>query len=230
MMLCNSHINNDRDYLKEYLSNFNYRYTYNELFLTVVTFLIEINQVPKLYDTKVIIKTLTTKEYKEKYVNLDTTMAACMECPNYSKNWACPEFNEDVLEYWEKYDNIELTLTKIIFRQEALNTSYDEDDLMIIVNNSLFRERNKLLENFEEKEEKINGKLLSAGFCGYCEKCARIDGQPCKYPKKCHNSIESIGGLVSDTLTGVFNEEIKWIDIENGKLPVNLSLLMGLLY
>ena len=157
-------------------------------------------------------------------------MAACLECPNYSKNWACPEFNEDVLENWERYDNIELTLTKIIFVPEALNTSYDEDDLRIIVDNSLFRERNRLIEKFEEREDKLNGKFLSAGFCGFCEKCARIDGENCRFPDKCHNSIESIGGLVSDTLSGVFDEEIKWIDIEKGKLPENLSLLMGLLY
>ena len=64
----------------------------------VVTFLIEINQVPKLYDTEVIIKTLTTKEYRNNFVDLDITMAACKECPNYSKNWACPEFDENVLE------------------------------------------------------------------------------------------------------------------------------------
>ena len=198
--------------------------------MKLVIKMINIEDISDLYTTNQIIKIIATHEYKEKYVNLDTTMAACMECPNYSKNWACPEFNEDVLKYWDKYENLELTLTKIIFKPEVLNQSYDTDDLKIIVDNSLFRERNKLIENFEEKEEKLNGKLLSAGFCGYCEKCARIDNQPCKYPKKCHNSIESLGGLVGETLNGVFKEEIKWIDIENGKLPENLSLLIGLLY
>jgi predicted metal-binding protein len=192
--------------------------------------MIEIEDIPLLYTTKQFIQTIPTSEYKDKYVNLETTMAACMECPNYSKNWACPEFKENVLEYWDRYDNIELTLTKIIFTKEALNNSYNEDDLMIIVENSLFRERNKLIESLEEKEAELNGKYLYAGFCGYCERCSRLDNKPCKYPDKCHNSIESIGGLVGDTLNGVFDEEIKWIDIENGKLPENLSLLMGVLY
>lgn len=195
----------------------------------VVTFLIEINQVPKLYDTEVIIKTLTTKEYRNNFVDLDITMAACKECPNYSKNWACPEFDENVLENWDRYENIELILTKINFTREALEDSYDDEDLLTIIDNSLFRERNKLISTLEEKEKDCGGKYLSAGYCGYCEKCARIDNLPCKYPEKCHNSIESIGGLVSDTLSEVFGEELKWID-KNGKLPENLSLLMAVLY
>ena len=113
--------------------------------------MINVEDVPDLYTTQQFIKTLPTNEYKEKYVNLETTMAACRKCPNYSKNWACPEFIENVLENWKKYDNIELTLTKIIFTEEALNTSYDEDDLMIIVDNSLFRERNNMINSFESR-------------------------------------------------------------------------------
>lgn len=189
----------------------------------------DINQVAKLYNTEVIVKKIMTKEYKESFVDLDTTMAACKECPNYSKNWACPEFDEDVLEYWDKYDNLELTLTKIIFTEEALNSSYDEEDLISIVDNSLFAERNRLISNLEEKAKEREGKVLSAGYCGYCEKCYRMENLPCRYPDKCHNSIESIGGLVGDTLSGVFDEELKWID-SKGQLPENLSLLMGVLY
>lgn len=192
-------------------------------------FLIDTSEVPELYNTEVIVKTRKTSEFKENYVDLNTTMAACKECPNYSKNWACPEFDRDVLEYWNRYENIELTLTKIIFTHDARKRRFDEEDLRVIVDNSLFLERNRLLEDLEEKERTRNGKLLSAGYCGYCQRCARIDNLDCRYPEKCHNSIESIGGLVSDTLSGVFGEELKWIDTD-GRLPENLSLLMAVLY
>ncbi len=192
--------------------------------------MIKVDEVYDLYNTEKIIKTISTEEYKEKYVNLESTLNACRECPNYSRNWACPEFEEDVLVYWNKYENIELHLTKINFTQKALDITFSIEELKTIVDNSLFRERNILLDNLEEKEKEINGKLLSAGYCGYCEKCSRIDNIKCRYPDKCHNSIESIGGLVSETLNGVFNEQIKWIDVENHKVPENLSLLMALLY
>lgn len=191
--------------------------------------MIEIEEVPLLYTTETFIQTIPTVEYKERYVDLDTTMAACRECLNYSKNWACPEFDENVLENWDRYENIELILTKINFTPEALNTTYNDEELITIVDNSLFRERNMLISTLEEKEKEYGGKYLSAGYCGYCEKCARIDNLPCNFPDKCRNSIESIGGLVSNTLSEVFGEELKWID-NKGKLPENLSLLMAVLY
>lgn len=190
--------------------------------------MIKKEDIPNLYTTEIITKTIPTSEYKQKYVNLNTTMTACKQCPNYSKNWACPEFNEDVLKYWDKYETLELTLTKIIFKKEALNKSYSQEELMLIADNSLFRQRNLIISQMEEKEKELNGKFLSAGYCGKCDRCSRLDNNKCKYPDKCHNSIESIGGLVADTLSGVFNEEIKWI--EESKLPENLSLLVGLLY
>lgn len=190
--------------------------------------MIKKEDIPTLYTTEEIIKTIPTSEYKKKYVDLNVTMAACRQCPNYSKNWACPEFKEDVLKYWDEYDNLELTLTKIIFKKEVLDKPYSQEELMLIVDNSLFRQRNKMISQMEEKERRLNGKLLSAGYCGECDRCSRLDNEECRYPDKCHNSIESIGGLVGDTLSGVFGEEIKWI--EDSKLPENLSLLMGLLY
>ena len=187
------------------------------------------SDIQNLYKTQVSVKCMKTSEYLEKFVDLDTTMAACKECPNYSKNWACPEFDEDVLKNWDKYDNIELILTKIVFSQDALNATYNEEELKTIVDNSLFRERNKLISHLEEREKETGGKYLSAGYCGYCERCSRMDDEDCRHPDKCRNSIESIGGLVSETLCEVFCEELKWIDAK-GKLPENLSLLMGVLY
>lgn len=189
----------------------------------------EIN-IGELYKAELFTRTISTREYREKYVDREATMKACMECPNYSKNWACPEFKEDVYRYWTKYDNIKLFLTKINFTQKALNNTYNLDELTYIVDNSLFAERMKLIETLEEYEKECNGRYLSAGYCSFCEKCARMEGEECRYPQKCRNSIESLGGLVADTLSGVFDEQLKWIDIEEGKLPINLSLLMALLY
>ncbi len=189
-----------------------------------------LKEVQTLYNLEHLQKTLLTNEYKRKYVNIEVTMKACRECPNYSLNWACPEFMDNPLDYWDEYENIDLIFTKLNFTKKALDTKFSIDDLGFIMENTLFFERNRLIPKLEEREKELNGKLLSAGYCGYCEKCARIDNMPCQYPEKCHNSIESLGGLVKDTLEGEFNENIKWIDMENGKLPENLSLLMALLY
>lgn len=186
--------------------------------------------VKSLYDTILQVETLTTREYRSKYVNLDVTQEACNECPNHNLNWACPDFTDDQLKTWDKYEHIDLFFVKIKFNKEAQNTKYTLDELGYIVENSLFHERNNLIGLLEKAEKEYDGRYLSAGYCGVCKKCSRIDNNPCRFPDKCHFSIESIGGLVADTLRDVFDEEIKWIDTENGLLPENLSLLMGLVY
>jgi len=157
-------------------------------------------------------------------------MKACKECPNYSKNWACPEFHDNPYTQWDTYKNIKLILTKINYTPEAQQKTYTMEELGYIIENTLFRERMKLIPQLENMEQETNGRYLSAGYCSYCKTCTRIENKPCKHPEKCRNSIESIGGLVTETLRGEFNEEIKWIDTQNMKLPENLSLLMALLH
>ncbi|RAP53571.1 MAG: hypothetical protein BZ138_00465 [Methanosphaera sp. rholeuAM270] len=186
--------------------------------------------IKKLYTPEQITKTIPTKQYKTKYVNTEITMKACKECPNYSKNWACPQFKEDIYKIWDKYENIKLYLTKINYTKEAQQTKYTPEELEYITQNTLFKERNKLIQTLEHEEQKHKGTYLSAGYCTYCQECTRIQQKPCRHPDKCHNSIESIGGLVKDTLENIFNEKLKWIDTQKGQLPENLSLLMALLY
>lgn len=189
----------------------------------------EIN-VKNLYNTVMKCKTISTSEYKNKFVDLKSTSEACSNCPMHNNNWACPDFQNDELESWDKYDNLDLYFVKINFTKKALETRYSLEQLQYITDNSLFHERNKLIDELEKLESERNGCLLSAGYCTICDECSKKNNRECLFPDKCHFSIESIGGLVPDTLKEVFDEEIKWIDTDNGLLPENLSLLMGLLY
>ena len=186
--------------------------------------------VKSLYEPVMTHKTISTSQYKDRFVDLKSTSEACSNCPMHNNNWACPDFQNDELESWDKYDNLDLYFVKINFTKEAQKTKYTMDQLQYITDNTLFHERNKLIDKLEILEIEKDGCLLSAGYCGVCDECSKINNKPCRYPDKCHFSIESIGGLVPDTLKDVFDEEIKWIDTDNGYLPENLSLLMGLLY
>ena len=40
---------------------------------------------------------------------------------------------------------------------------------------------------------------LGAGGCGLCEKCAKLDDSPCRYPKEALASLEAYGVFVSET-------------------------------
>ncbi|WP_323736094.1 DUF2284 domain-containing protein [Methanosphaera sp. ISO3-F5] len=185
-------------------------------------------EINKLYTPEQHTKTITTQEYQQKYIDKEATMKACKECPNYSKNWACPEFHDNPYKQWNNYKNIKLIMTKINYTQKAQQNQYTPEQLNKIIENTLFQEKKKLQEKLEQEEKKYHGRILSAGYCTHCNTCTRTQNKPCKHPEKLRNSIESIGGLVTETLRGEFNEEIKWI--REGKLPTNLTLLMALLY
>ncbi len=185
-------------------------------------------EINKLYTPEQHTKTITTQEYTQKYVNKEKTLQACQECPQYNKNWACPEFQDNTYQLWKKYQHIKLVMTKINYTQEAQNKTYNQEHLNNIIENTLWKERKKLIQKLEQEEKQTNGRYLSAGYCTHCNTCTKTQDKPCKQPEKCRCSIESIGGLVTETLQGEFNEEIKWI--KEGKLPTNLTLLMALLY
>ncbi|WP_455645533.1 DUF2284 domain-containing protein [Methanosphaera sp.] len=176
------------------------------------------------------IKTVPTKEFYKNYVNLEFTEKLCSECPQYNNNWACPKFEEDVTEYWKKYENIELIATKIVFTEEFLEKTYKQEEIMQIVDNTLFKEKSNITDELMEKEKQYNGLALSAGYCDICSKCSRIDNKPCIHPDLVRHSIESIGTLVNETLTGVFGFKLETIDMKEGKFPEYLTLLTAVLY
>ena len=45
----------------------------------------------------------------------------------------------------------------------------------------------------------VNYLHLGAGGCGLCEKCAKLDDLPCRYPKEALASLEAYGVFVSET-------------------------------
>jgi len=40
--------------------------------------------------------------------------------------------------------------------------------------------------------------ILSTESCAVCEKCAILDGQPCRLPQRMHPCVESQGIVISD--------------------------------
>ena len=53
---------------------------------------------------------------------------------------------------------------------------------------------------------------MGTGGCGICEKCAKIDGIPCRYPDLAHPSISAFGIFVAQTAKNV---GLKYINGEN---------------
>jgi len=110
------------------------------------------------------------------------------ECPMYGKTWACPPAVGPVKNCQGKcmrYKNCLMisTITEvsdISNIEETLATRPAHEE---ITN----RVRSILRELGEEPY------VLSTEACTHCERCAYLDGEPCRFPERMHPCVESHG-------------------------------------
>ena len=117
------------------------------------------------------------------------------ECPMYGKTWACPPAVGEVAQCREKclgYDQClmigTITETEDIGNMAAtLATRHDHEKLTNQVRDFM-------------REQGINPYILSTEACAVCDRCAFLDGLPCRMPGKMHPCVESHGINLIPTL------------------------------
>ena len=110
------------------------------------------------------------------------------ECPMYGQTWACPPGVGEVSECEKKvrgYKNCLLIGTiaeveDIIDIEAGLATRGEHEELT-----------NQVWELMEAQG--VSPYILSTEACAVCERCAYLDGQPCRKPDRMHPCIESHG-------------------------------------
>ena len=110
------------------------------------------------------------------------------ECPMFGKSWACPPGVGEVSRCEAKcksYVNCLLisTITEvsdISDLQETLSTRPEHEAVTNEVRD-LFRSQG------------IEPYVLSTEACAACDRCAILDGQPCRHPDRMHPCVESHG-------------------------------------
>ena len=117
------------------------------------------------------------------------------ECPMYGKSWACPPGVGTVdtcRQVCMAYDHCLLISSIVEVRdiadmEETLATRPDHEALTEQVRELM-------------KAQGVDPFILSTEACTVCERCAILDGQPCRFPEKMHPCVESHGINVVDVL------------------------------
>lgn len=117
------------------------------------------------------------------------------ECPMYGKSWACPPGVGEVEACRSKcmsYKNCLLVGTiveaaDIADLKATLATRSDHE--------ALTNEIRDLM-----RQQGVEPYVLSTEACALCERCAILDGQPCRMPDKMHPCVESHGINLIPTL------------------------------
>ena len=110
------------------------------------------------------------------------------ECPMYGQSWACPPGVGCVAECEKKcmqYKNCLMISSITEVRDitdinETLATRPDHENLTNQVGDLL-------------RQLGADPYILSTEACAECDRCAYLDGQPCRFPDRMHPCVESHG-------------------------------------
>lgn len=117
------------------------------------------------------------------------------ECPMYGTSWACPPGVGSVPACQKKclsYENC-LLISSIVEVRDIVDL---EETLATRPEHEALTEQVRQL----MQEQGIDPYILSTEACSLCQRCAILDGQPCRMPEKMHPCVESHGINVVDVL------------------------------
>ena len=117
------------------------------------------------------------------------------ECPMYGKTWACPPAVGEVDSCKAKC----LSYNRCLM----VGTITETDDIANIEETLLTRPEHEALTNQIRdmfRAQGVEPYILSTEACSVCDRCAYLDGQPCRYPERMHPCLESHGINIIPTL------------------------------
>ena len=116
------------------------------------------------------------------------------ECPMYGKSWACPPGVGTVGNCKVKCLGYKKGL--------CVSTIVEVEDIADIEETLATRPAHEATtEQVAELLQQQGAKetyILSTEACAVCERCAILDGQPCRKPERMHPCVESQGIVISD--------------------------------
>jgi len=130
-------------------------------------------------------------------------------CGKYGKNWMCPP---GVGEVEELRAGLEKYKRSIMFNTiYKLEDSFDIEGMNSaqVAHDKLNRRLKELIENDYNIEDV---RILGAGSCEVCEKCAYLSDEVCRFPDKAYASVEACG---MDVVKTSYKFGFKYINGEN---------------
>ncbi len=133
------------------------------------------------------------------------------ECPMYGTTWACPPGVGSVESCKCKcmeYENCLMISTVVEVEDIAdinatLATRQDHEEVT-----------NQVAQLF--RDQGVEPYVLSTEACAICERCAYLDGQPCRHPERMHPCVESQGINIIPVLENCFQygeNVVTWVSL-----------------
>ena len=117
------------------------------------------------------------------------------ECPMYNKTWACPPAVGSVSACKAKCNAFSGCL--------LISTIVEVDDISNIEETLATRPQHEAITDQVGdllRQQGVEPYILSTEACAVCERCAILDGMPCRMPGRMHPCVESHGINLIPTL------------------------------
>ena len=110
------------------------------------------------------------------------------ECPMYGKTWACPPAVGPVARCRNKCLAYENCLMIATVTEVSDITDMDETLATRPGHEQITNQVRALME-----AQGVKPYILSTEACAECQRCAYLDGEPCRHPERMHPCVESHG-------------------------------------
>ena len=110
------------------------------------------------------------------------------ECPMYGKTWACPPAVGSVESCREKCLGYEHCLMIVTVTEVADIADIEATLATRPEHEAITDQVRDILRNLDAKPY-----VLSTEACAICDRCAVLDGLPCRFPERMHPCVESHG-------------------------------------
>ena len=111
-------------------------------------------------------------------------------CRKYNANWVCPPAVGPISELKERASQFPQGL--LFQTVYTLSSSFDLKGMQAAkkVHDGVFRDILAAVRQTPQVGEVLP---LNAGACGFCERCAYLDQEPCRFPQEAFASVEAYG-------------------------------------
>ena len=165
-----------------------------------------------MYTTEVRVKALPVKEWLSRYCFPDRFRDACRACPDYGRNWSCPPGVPPAEELLRGCRTVCLIGVKVVYDQAQRDRALASPEAADQVREASYGVVKKaLLEALLQLEQAVPGACtVAAGRCEQCEKCSRIDGQPCRRLERLRYSFSAFGFDLTAIARDQLGLELLW--------------------
>ncbi|MFD3156036.1 DUF2284 domain-containing protein [Haloimpatiens sp. FM7330] len=175
--------------------------------------------------------TKTSIDNLMKYFKLETIRKYCTSCPNFNKNWSCPNYTFDEKDYITNYNFAYVISSKLYFKdiQDTINDlkTKNKSDKQISYEIYLQLRKNVDKKMFDIEQLFPNTTILLGGSCNKCAKCTRLENKPCLHPENIRYSLESLGFEVSSITKNLLNEEIQFTKDKLPEYTLSVSAILS---